>query len=113
MNVERNVFGGVGVAVHGLSNLGPGGLHGLGMRHHGVELGGSESPGGAEGAPVDVVREVAVVLAGLQPPQHVASLGVYGLVVAVDVAALDLFHSNTNRLCELRRRWHSVTGMQI
>jgi len=97
VNAERNVLGNVGVEVHGRSHIGPGGLHGLGMRHHGVEVGGSESRGGAEGAPVDVVGEVAVVLAGPQPPQHVASLGVYGLVVAVDVGALDLFHSNTNR----------------
>ena len=90
MNAERKVLGHVGVEVHGLSHIGPGGLHDLGMRHHGVELGGTESPGGAEGAPVDVVGEVAVVLTELQPPQHVASLGVYGLVVAVDVSALDL-----------------------
>jgi hypothetical protein len=36
-----------------------------------------------------------VVLAGLQPSQNLTSLGVPRLIVAVDVAVLHLFHSNT------------------
>ena len=95
---SANVLSGVGVAVHRLSHIGPGGLHGLGMHLQGIEVGGAQGPGLAEGAPVDIVLEVAVVVAGLQPPQHVTSLGVHGLVVAVDVAAQDLFHCNTKRL---------------
>ena len=41
---------------------------------------------------LNVSSKVAIVLAGLQPPENVMSLGVEGLVVAVDVAALHLLH---------------------
>ena len=58
------------------------------MPHEGVEVGG-EAPG-AEGAPIDVAGEEGVELAGLQLPKHLTSLGVRGLVVAVDVAAIHL-----------------------
>jgi hypothetical protein len=36
-------------------------------------------------------------MAGLQPPEDVTSLGVEGLVVAVDVATLHLSHSTKDR----------------
>jgi hypothetical protein len=36
-------------------------------------------------------------MAGLQPPEDVTSLGVEGLVVAVDVAALHLSRSTKDR----------------
>jgi hypothetical protein len=44
----------------------------------------------AEGAPVNASSKVAIVMAGLQPPEDMTSLGVEGLIVAVDVAALHL-----------------------
>ena len=61
------------------------------MRDEAVEVRGAESPG-AEGAPVDLLGEVGDVLADLQPPQHLPSLGVLVLVVAADVAARHLIH---------------------
>ena len=61
------------------------------MREEAVEVSAAESPS-AEGAPVDTLGEVGDVLADLQPPQHLASLGVMVLVVAADVAARQLIH---------------------
>jgi hypothetical protein len=62
------------------------------MFHQGVEVGGAELPV-AEGALVNASSKGAIVMAGLQPPEDVTSLGVEGLVVAVDVAALHLSRS--------------------
>ena len=67
------------------------------MPHHAVEVGGAERPCGAEGARVDPVGEVAVILAGLQPPQNLASLGVPGLIVGTDSL---LSSCNTNILVD-------------
>jgi hypothetical protein len=63
------------------------------MREEAVEVSAAESFS-AEGAPVDTLGDVEVgdVLADLQPPQHLASLGVMVLVVAADVAARHLIH---------------------
>jgi hypothetical protein len=62
------------------------------MVHQAVEVGGVELPV-AEGAPINASSKVANVMVGLQPPEDVTSLGVEGLVVAVDVAALHLSRS--------------------
>jgi hypothetical protein len=62
------------------------------MVHQAVEVGGAEPPV-AEGAPVNASSKVAIVMARLQPPEDVTSLGVEGLVVAVDIAALHLSRS--------------------
>ena len=49
----------------------------------------------AEGAPKNASGKVEIVLAGLQPPEDVTSLGVEGLIVAVYVVAQLLqLHSN-------------------
>jgi hypothetical protein len=66
------------------------------MVYHAVEVGGTESPV-AEGAPVNASSKVAIVMAELQPPEDVTSLGVEGLVVAIDVAALHLSRSTKDR----------------
>jgi hypothetical protein len=66
------------------------------MVHQGVEVGGAELPV-AEGALVNASSKGAIVMAGLQPPEDVTSLGVEGLVVAVDVAALHLSRSTKDR----------------
>jgi mannitol-specific phosphotransferase system IIBC component len=70
------------------------------MVHQGVEVGGAELPV-AEGALVNASSKGAIVMAGLQPPEDVTSLGVEGLVVtvdvAVDVAALYLSRSTKDR----------------
>ena len=58
------------------------------MPHEGVEVGG-EAPI-AEGELVDVTGEEGIELAGLQLPKHLTSLGVCGLIVAADVAAIHL-----------------------
>ena len=80
--------------VHGLSHSREGVAKGFGMVHQAVELGGAEVPV-AEGAPENASVKAAIVLAGLQPPEDVTSLGVEGLVVAVYVAAQLLqLHSN-------------------
>ena len=84
VKTERLVLGPEAVDVHGLA-AGP---HVLGMLHEGVEVRAAEPPGGAEGAPVHVAGEEVVVLTGLQPPQHMTSLGVLRLVVAAEVAAI-------------------------
>ena len=79
--------------VHGISHPREGGANGFGMRHDAVEVGAAEIPA-AEGALVDASGEVEIVLAGLQPPEDMTSLGVEGLVVAVYVAAQLQLHSN-------------------
>ena len=83
--------------VHGLSHSREGVAKGFGMVHQAVELGGAEVPV-AEGAPENASVKAAIVLAGLQPPEDVTSLGVDGLVVAVDVAALRLSHEKKGSL---------------
>ena len=89
----RLVLGGEGVDIHGLSDPEVAGADALGMRHEAVEIGAGESPF-AEGAPVELIGEVGILPAGLQPPHHLTSLGVPILVVAADVTALHLFHIN-------------------
>jgi hypothetical protein len=66
------------------------------MVHQAVEVGGAELPI-VEGAPVNASSKVAIVMAGLQPPEDVTSLGVEGLIVTVDVAALHLSCSTKDR----------------
>jgi hypothetical protein len=66
------------------------------MVYQAVEVGGAELPV-TEGAPINASSKVAIVMAGLQPPEDVTSLGVEGLVVAVDVAALHLSRSTKDR----------------
>jgi hypothetical protein len=66
------------------------------MVHQAVEVGGAELPI-VEGALVNASSKVAIVMAGLQPPKDVTSLGVEGLVVAVDIAALHLSRSTKDR----------------
>ena len=78
--------------VQGLSHCREGVAKGFGMVHQAVEVGGAEMPV-AEGAPENASDKVAIVLAGLQPPEDVTSFGVEGLVVAADVAALHLLRS--------------------
>jgi hypothetical protein len=84
-------FGHERMHVHGRSNSSAtrGSAKGFGMVHQTVEVGGAEPPI-AEGAPLNASSKVAIVTAGLQPPEDVMSLGVEGLVVAIDVAALHL-----------------------
>jgi hypothetical protein len=66
------------------------------MVHQVVEVGGAEPPG-TEGAPINALSKVAIVMAELQPPEDVTSLRVEGLIVAVDVAALHLSRSTKDR----------------
>ena len=66
------------------------------MVHEAAEVSRAQAPR-AEGAPVNASSKVAIVLAGLQPPENVTSLGVEGLVIALDIAALHLLH-NTRKL---------------
>jgi hypothetical protein len=84
--------------VHGHSNssAADGSANGFDMVHQAVEVGGAEPPG-AEGAPVNASSKVAIVMAGLQPPEDVTSLCVEGLVIAIDVAALHLSRSTKDR----------------
>ena len=91
MNAERLVLGAEGVDVHSLADIGEGPSDVLGMREEAVEVGAAESPS-AEGALVDTFGEVGGVLADLQPPQHLPSLGVLLLLVAADVTARHLIH---------------------
>ena len=72
------------------------------MVHEAAEVGHAQAPQ-AEGAPVNASSKVAIVLAGLQPPEDVTSLGVEGLIVAVDIAALHLLHSTQKIKSELQR----------
>ena len=51
-----------GVDVHGLADPGVAGADALGMRHEAVEVSADESPF-VEGAPVDLVGEVGIILA--------------------------------------------------
>jgi hypothetical protein len=66
------------------------------MVHQAVEVSGAKLPV-AEGAPVNASSKVAIVMAGLQPPEDMTSLGVEGLVITVDVAALHLSRSTKDR----------------
>ena len=72
--------------VHGISHPREGGANGFGMRHDAVEVGAAKIPA-AKGAPVDASGKEAIVMAGLQLPEDVTSLGVEGFVVAVYIAA--------------------------
>ena len=98
MNPKCFVFGYERMHVHDRSNSSTarGTAKGFGMVHQAAEVGGAEPPV-AEGAPVNASSKVAIVMAGLQPPEDVTSLGVEGLVVAVDVAALHLSRSTKDR----------------
>jgi hypothetical protein len=80
--------------VHGRSNFSAanGSANGFSMVHQAVEVGGVEPPI-AEGAPINALSKVAIVMARLQPPKDVTSLGVEGLIIAIDVAALHLSRS--------------------
>jgi hypothetical protein len=84
--------------VHGHSNSSAanGSANGFSLVHQAVEVGGAEPPV-AEGAPINASSKVAIVMARLQPPEDMTSLGVEGLVVAVDVAALHLSRSTKDR----------------
>jgi hypothetical protein len=93
-NPKCFMFGHERMHVHGRSNSSA--ANGFSMVHQAVEVGGAEPPI-AEGAPVNASSKVAIVIARLQPPEDVMSLGVEGLVVAVDVAALHLSHSTKDR----------------
>jgi hypothetical protein len=92
VNPKCSVLGHERMHVHGRSNSSTASANGFSMVHQAVEVGGAELPV-AEGAPVNASSKVAIVMAGLQPPEDVTSLGVEGLVVAVDVAALHLSRS--------------------
>jgi hypothetical protein len=98
VNPKCFMFGHERMHVHGRSNSSAanGSANRFGMVHQAVEVGGAEPPV-AEGAPVNASSKVAIVIAGLQPPEDVTSLGVEGLVVAVDVAVLHLSRSNKDR----------------
>jgi hypothetical protein len=98
VNPKCFVFGHERMHVHGRSNSNAanGSANGFSMVHQAVEVGGVEPPV-AEGAPVNASSKVVIVMARLQPPEDVTSLGVEGLVIAVDVAALHLSHSTKDR----------------
>jgi hypothetical protein len=98
VNPKCFVFGHERMHVHGRSNSSAarGSAKEFGMVHQAVEVGGAEPPI-AEGEPVNDSSKVAIVMTGLQPPEDVTSLGVEGLVVAVDVAALHLSGSTKDR----------------
>jgi hypothetical protein len=98
VNPKCFVFGHERMHIHGRSNSSAanGSANGFGMVHQAVEVGGAEPPV-AKGAPVNASSKVAIIMAGLQPPEDVTSLGVEGLVVAVDVAALHLSRSTKDR----------------
>ncbi|KAK1602055.1 hypothetical protein QYE76_007951 [Lolium multiflorum] len=86
VNPKCFVFGHVRMHVHGTSNSSAISANGFSMVQQGVEV-GVEEPPVAEGALVNALSKGATVLAGLQPPEDVTSLGVEGLVVAVDVCS--------------------------
>jgi hypothetical protein len=92
------MFGHKCMHIHGRSNSSAanGSANGFGMVHQAVEVGGTEPPV-AEGAPVYASSKVAIVMAGLQPPEDMTSLGVEGLVVAINIAALHLSHSTKDQ----------------
>jgi hypothetical protein len=91
VNPKCFVFGHERMHVHGRSNssVANGSANRFGMVHQAVEVGGVEPPI-AEGAPVNASSKVVIIM---QPPEDVTSLGVEGLVVAVNVAALHLSRS--------------------
>jgi hypothetical protein len=98
VNPKCFVLGHEHMHIHGCSNSSAarGSANGFGMVHQAVEVGGAEPPI-AEGAPINASSKVAIVMAGLQPPEDVMSLGVEGLIVAVDVAALHLSRSTKDQ----------------
>jgi hypothetical protein len=98
VNPKCFMFGYERMHVHGRSNSSAanGSANGFSMVYQAVEIGGAEPPV-AEGTPVNASSKVAIVMAGLQPPKDVTSLGVEGLIVAVDVAALHLSRSTKDR----------------
>ena len=96
VNPKCFVLGPERMHVHGRSNSRAASANGFIMVHQAVEVGGAEPPV-AEGAPVNASSKVAIVMARLQLPENVTSLGVEGLVVAVDVAALHLSRSTKDR----------------
>jgi hypothetical protein len=98
VNPKCFVFGHECMHDHGRSNSSAanGSVNGFSMVHQTVEVDGAEPPV-VEGAPVNASSKVAIVMAGQQPPEDVTSLGVEGLIVAVDVAALHLSRSTKDR----------------
>jgi hypothetical protein len=94
VNPKYFVFGHECMHVHGRSNSSTtnGSANGFSMVHQAVEVGGVELPV-AEGAPVNASSKVAIVMTRLQPPKDVTSLGVEGIIIAIDIAALHLSHS--------------------
>src|SRR3954451_14218670 len=102
MNPKCSVLGHERMHVHGHSNSSTASANGFSMVHQAVEVGGVELPV-AEEAPVNASSKVAIVMDGLQPPEDVTSLGVEGLVVAVDVAALHLSRSTKTNTDSIAR----------
>jgi hypothetical protein len=96
VNPKCFVFGHERIHIHGRSNSSAASTNGFSMVYHAVEVGGAEPPV-AEGAPVNASSKVVIVMAGLQPPEDVTSLGVEGLVIAVDVVALHLSRSTKDQ----------------
>jgi hypothetical protein len=98
VNPKCFVFGHECIHIHGRSNSSAtnGSTNGFSMVHQAVEVDGAEPPV-AEGAPVNASSKVAIVMAGLQPPEDMTSLGVEGLVVATDIAALHLSRSTKDQ----------------
>jgi hypothetical protein len=98
VNPKCFVFGHEHMHVHGRSNSSAANesANGFSIVHQAVEVSGAEPPV-VEGAPVNASSKVAIVMAGLQPPEDMMSLGVEGIVVAVDVAVLHLSHSTKDR----------------
>jgi hypothetical protein len=98
VNPKCFVFGHEHIHVHGRSNSSAanGSANGFNMVHQAVGVGGGEPPV-TEGASVNALSKVAIVMARLQPPEDVMSPGVEGLVVAIDVAALHLSRSTKDR----------------
>ena len=96
VNPKCFVFGHKCMKVHGRSYSSAASANGFSMVHQAVEVSGAELPV-AEGALVNASSKGAIVMAGLQPPEDVTSLGVEGLIVAVDVAALHLSRSTKDR----------------
>jgi hypothetical protein len=98
VNLKCFVFGHKRIYVHGRSNSSAANdsANGFSMVHQAVKVGGAEPPV-AEGAPVNAFSKVAIVMAGLQPPEDVTSLDVEGLIVAVDIAAMHLSRSTKDQ----------------
>jgi hypothetical protein len=83
--------------VHGHSNCSAASANEFSMVYQAVEVGGAELPV-VEGEPINASSKVAIVMAGLQPSEDVTSLGVEGLIVAINVAALHLSRSTKDRV---------------